>query len=67
MVINPEFEIGQKVFYAIAPERFCGLVMGYVVGRATLMYRVTWQDMDTDSHFDFELSDKFVPDFGVDE
>jgi hypothetical protein len=57
------FDFGQTVYLACRDERMPGKVTGYFVRPGTVAYAVTWGSGAESTHYDFELSREFVPDY----
>jgi hypothetical protein len=60
------YQVGDTVFLRVAAERVPGFVTGIIVRPAGVLYEVTWES-GVSAHFDFELTDTYVPDFGADK
>lgn len=55
--------IGDIVYQRICEEPTKGIVTGVIVRVTGLVYLITWASGCESSHYDFELSTEFVPDY----
>lgn len=67
LVEAAKFAIEDIVFLRVASSRVPGMIVGIIVrGSGQLMYEVQFEDRFT-CHYEIELSDEYVPDFGDNE
>lgn len=61
------FTTGQVVYLELASDRTPGKIVTVMFAAGgSVIYRVTWADHSTADYYECELSDSFMPDFGVD-
>ena len=57
------FGIGDRVYSTISPEKFQGMVIGYLVDDNSVLYRVVWEDAREQFNYAIELTSEYTPTF----
>jgi hypothetical protein len=57
------FEFGERVYHRLRGEDVPGMVTGFHIRVNNILIAVTWPDLQETSHYFYELTTEFQPDF----
>ncbi len=65
--LKTRFGLGDLVYLKAATEPHRGMITGIMHRTTGYVYEVSWEDTSSNNHFEMELLEKHVPDFGKKE